>query len=260
MIITIPSIRRANTTMMSSSFDKETLEFIASWAERIAVWFAFISAGSALIFVIINRPLKKLEATERREAQQKFEELKARNLELEKSLAPRDFSSIDPANKEKFDAILGKMNALKGFAGTEVAMEVIPDFEARRAARYIVSEIEQKGWKIVSIKTEEENIRDGVVIWRHSVNPLTNPLGPKNPDAVRSEESANAIADCLKALGWQGVEIETGSIANISSPLYIPPNHVLIQVGFKPSSFFEPEVLKRMRKREDEIKNKIKNQ
>jgi hypothetical protein len=85
---------------MSPSFDKGTLELIASWTERMAVWFTFVGAASGIIFVFVTRPLRRIEAAEH-EAQRKSEE-KARHL-LELQVANAQESAAH-AQKDAGDA------------------------------------------------------------------------------------------------------------------------------------------------------------
>src|SRR5467141_1469689 len=83
-------ITHRRTAMSSASvFTKGVLESIVSWAEIFTFVFTFIGAFSGVAYLVFNKPLKKIEAQERRDADQKFEELRARNNELEKTIAPR---------------------------------------------------------------------------------------------------------------------------------------------------------------------------
>ncbi len=239
-----------------SVFSKETLESVVSWAEVFTFVFTFIGAFSGVAYLMFNRPLKKIEARERREAEQRFEELKGKNLELQKSLAPRDISALDPRDTAKFDEFISKRNALQKFSGIEVSFEVIPEFEARRTANLLKQMVEQIGWKVVSTKTEE-GIRDGVIIWRHLSPDLASAIAG-DANEIRSEGAANSLAECLKFLNWQ-VDVEMGARLP-SSVLNVPPNNVRIQVGFKPAPFFEPEWVRKMRVKADEMREKSKHQ
>jgi hypothetical protein len=154
-------------------------------------------------------------------------------LELQKSLAPRDFSAPDPSNVALFDAFMEKEHAMKQFAGIEAAIEVIPDLEARRAAGIIEYKIKEAGW-VVASNTFVDSTPDGVTLWRHPPN-----LQP-TANEVKSEQAASALAVFLEALGWQDVKVQTGAVAE-TGRLYVPPNKnkVVIQVGFKPNRLFD---------------------
>jgi hypothetical protein len=172
-------------------------------------------------------------ATQRRllAAEEALEQEKKMRLELQKSLAPRDFSAPDPSNVAVFDAFMEKEQAMKQFAGIEAAIEVIPDLEARRAAGIIEYKIKEAGW-VVASNTFVDATPDGVTLWRPSRNlqPAANEL--------KSEQAAGALAVFLEALGWQDVKVQTRSVAE-TGRLYIPPNKVVIQVGFKPNRLFD---------------------
>jgi hypothetical protein len=164
-------------------------------------------------------------------AEEALEQEKKMRLELQKSLAPRDFSAPDPSNVALFDAFMEKEHAMKRFAGIEAAIEVIPDLEARRAAGVIEYKIKEAGW-VVASNTFVDATPDGVTLWRHSPN-----LQP-TANEVKSEQAAGALAGFLEALGWQGVKVQTGAMAE-TGRLYVPPNKVVIQVGFKPNRLFD---------------------
>jgi hypothetical protein len=186
-------------------------------------------------------------------AQEALEQERKTRLALQKSLAPRDLSVPDPTNAALIDAFLTKERALKQFAGIEAAIEVIPDFEARRAAGLIENKIKEAGW-VVASNTLVDATPDGVTL-RHSHN-----LGQVSPAApttneLKSEHAASALAAFLEALGWQHVKIQNGSRPE-TGPLDVPANKVVIQVGFKPNPFVDPEWGKKMRERSQEIRMK----
>jgi hypothetical protein len=188
-------------------------------------------------------------------AQEALELERKTQLELQKSLAPRDFSAPDPSNVARFDAFVEKERAMKQFAGIEAAIEVIPDFEARRAAGIIEDKIRNAGW-VVASNTLVDTTPDGVTLLRHPGNLLKNPPAVPAADELKSKQAASALAGFLEALGWQDVKIQTGSEAE-TGRLYVPPNKVVIQVGFKPNPFLDPEWGKKMRERDQEIRRKM---
>src|SRR5207302_631843 len=92
---------------------------------------------------------------------QVIELMTGRNLELEKSLAPRllpDISDHEP-----------RFHTLRSYAGIIAVLYVVSDGEARRAARQIVNWLQAAGWKVIGPRVtpeEVEPINDGVlVLW-----------------------------------------------------------------------------------------------
>ena len=188
-------------------------------------------------------------------AEEALEQERKTRLALQKSLAPRDFSVPDPRNVALFDAFMEKEHALKQFAGIEATIEVIPDFEARRAAGIIENKIKEAGWVVVS-NTLVDATPDGVTLLRHSHNLVKDSPAAPNANELKSEHAASALAVFLEALGWQDIKIQNGSVAE-TGPLYVPANKVVIQVGFKPSPFLDPEWGKKMRERSQEIRRRM---
>jgi len=183
-----------------------------------------------------------------------LEQERKTRLALQKSLAPRDLSPPDPTNAALLDAFLTKERALKKFAGVEAAIEVIPDFEARRAAGVIENKIKEAGW-VVASNTLVDATPDGVTL-RHSHNlAQASPAAPAT-NGLKSEHAASALAAFLEALGWQDVKIKNGSAAE-SDRLDVPANKVVIQVGFKPNPFVVPDWGKKMRERSQEIRRTV---
>jgi len=184
-------------------------------------------------------------------AEEALEQERKTRLALQKSLAPRDLSVPDPTNAALLDAFLTKERALKQFAGIEAAIEVIPDYEARRAAGVIENKLKEAGWVIAS-NTVVDATLDGVTL-RHSHSlAQASPPAPAT-DGLKSEHAASALAAFLQTLGWQDVKIQNGSAAE-SGRLYVPANKVVIQVGFKPNPFVNPDWGKKMRERSQEIR------
>jgi hypothetical protein len=189
-------------------------------------------------------------------AEEALEKERKTRLALQKSLAPRDFSVPDPGNVALFDAFMEKEHALKQSAGIEATIEVIPDFEARRAAGIIENKIKEAGWVVVS-NTLVDATPDGVTLLRHSHNLAKDSPAAPAANELKSEHAASALAVFLEALGWQDVKIQNGSVAE-TGRLYVPANKVVIQVGFKPSPFLDPEWGKKTRERSQEIRRRMR--
>jgi hypothetical protein len=176
-------------------------------------------------------------------ANQHAAELNTRNLELEKSLAPRQIAFIEKQGKSNIDP-------LKPFAGMNVIFDVIPDFEAQRAANQIAYFVNRSGWKIDSANSAIRDwLSDGVKIWSH-----LSPNGSRDADEQKGEMASNALVKFLESFGWSATA-DKGSIAQ--GPAYIPVNTIRVQVGFKPNPYFAPPEVKAFEKKAKEMEEKI---
>jgi hypothetical protein len=186
-------------------------------------------------------------------AQSKIEELRARNLELLQSIAPRDLSLLDPSDHVKFDALKARIDELGKFPGITLNIKVVSDFEARRAAGIIRGLAVQEGWTEGALLSDD-NIPDGVTVWVHSPFEQKGNTIVFNND-VRSKNAGEALAKCLRSLGWQA-ESTVGSTLP-TMPLYVPNDSILVEVGFKPSPATDPPWLKETRKKIKGIRDRF---
>ena len=169
-----------------SSLPKSMLEFISNWAEILTVGLALGSAFCGVILVLVNRPLKSIEARERQEEQRKFEiELEAQKgetakaqaelLRLQQQRLPRSIFIRFSAQKEIDDAIA----ELRGFHINAEILYPRGNAEAHWLAQEIYALLKSGGWKTAVPK--ETAVADvvgqlkaqplGVTIVTHTITP-----------------------------------------------------------------------------------------
>jgi len=159
-----------------SALSRETLEFISSWAEVLTAVFGILAATGAVVYLLANRPLKRLEkhdndlmqanVSEARIAQQRVEiELakqkertaKAEDAAANAALALAKFKeprSLSPEQQTKLIA------DTKPFASQNFAFAVFPDPEPQALARVIDGLLKSVGWNRVPSQIQ----RDGGVL------------------------------------------------------------------------------------------------
>lgn len=155
-----------------SSLTKEQLESIVRFAKWGAIILTFLGATSGVIFILANRPLKRLEATERQREHESSQakiagavaiaataneraaklELDAATqreraamaekslLELQEELAPRDF------NKEEFHTLVRLLTREPKGHVDIVVQSGNP--ESRRFAGWLASALQVSGWTL----------------------------------------------------------------------------------------------------------------
>jgi hypothetical protein len=162
---------------------------------------------------------------------------KSTRLELEKSLAPREFfigsvSGISSSAPLKTDRITCRI-------------ETIADEEARRAGSNIASVLQGAGWKIPSFDAIfGARFRDGVTIW------FRRYVGVRGPDAAadKSEHAAVLLTAFLLAHDWKDIRMEWVSgnepLASIADrPTIATINTIVVRIGFKHSPYFHDPAL-----------------
>jgi hypothetical protein len=123
--------------------------------------------------------------TEIGQQKKETEELRAKNLELEKAVSPRILEQGLTSHK------------LKRFADVEVLVVSPSDFEPKRTAGQIRAMLNMAGWKRFSgTLNQRYPFFDGVVIHR-----------AVGPGSARASEAANALFEVLKEAG---IEARTG--------------------------------------------------
>lgn len=147
-----------------------------------------------------------------------------REAELEKSIAPR----VLPIDLDDV--------SLKPFAGTHFVLEVLPEFEAIRAANHIKRLVGGAGWFIDKTDRNPQldaEAFDGVTISDSSTK----------TDLAQAGKASAALTMWLKCHGWEarlsGVPIPISKgLNNKSITLASADDVVRIAVGFKPDTFF----------------------
>jgi hypothetical protein len=170
-------------------------------------------------------------------------------LDLESSLAPRILGfQIGPGNKTSFDE-------LTPFAGTQVMFEVLTDAEARRAAQEIGNVLHFAGWNVTGTVSNSElhiGFFDGVSIWYEQPEFLPGFSAEQRARweaGERCAKAAEALAAYLLSKNWKSMARAYRGAPGIRIPNIeheIPPNTLVIAVGFKPNPFFDPDWVEQM--------------
>ena len=186
----------------------------------------------------------ELELTKQQEI---AEQLKAQNLATEqrlederKTLASRVLPSILNKSDKHIDR-------LRPYRGIQVILEYIPDEEARRAAGSISIVIQQVGWKVIK-STQQSGLSDGVTIESHVE--ITDPDTSEeriiqSSETEKCRSAALAFRDLLVSSGWLSVDAWLAAAPTER----LPPNTIKIEIGFKPSPYFEPAEVTQARER-----------
>lgn len=144
-----------------SSLSKETLEFIADWAEVLTVVLAFASAICGVILVIANRPLKRIELLESEHEKQKTADAQRAAAQAQLALrraaeyaaTPRriimDTRIVNGNNDHELRA--AALRELSKYAATPAVILYVQDEEAQILAGDIRAALIKAGWKSVSI-------------------------------------------------------------------------------------------------------------
>ena len=198
-------------------------------------------------------------ATAQKEAAQANEKAETERLarvELEKSLAPRVIPFVRLAGKTNVDN-------LKPFAGTQVAIEFLPDLEPRRAAGQITQALGFAGWHVVRLTPNPElgeGFWDGVVV--EASGPKSGEMATASPadqqkrmrEWANANEVAAALVTFLHAHNWQAraMPSSTGDLA---------PNVIRVKVGYRSLPHVktpaEEEFDRYTRQREKETEDKL---
>ena len=129
MLVAEPAMSNSKNVAKKMS-DQATLwgMTVAAW-DSIGFWLMVVGASLAAFAVVVSLAsswiLYRTNGIELAEANGKTEILRQKNLELEKSIAPRGLEQLRSSQ------------ALKPFAGTEAVVFFVPDFETQRLAGMI---------------------------------------------------------------------------------------------------------------------------
>jgi hypothetical protein len=171
-------------------------------------------AGELEKSVVVARLKQEKQRQQNLQLEAALEQERADRQELELAIAPRNVKSL------KYQEIIEN---LKPFAGTEVQLVVVRDFEATRLAVDIAALLGHAGWKIVSVVKLDEYIpgmRDLVDLLINALS--TNDVMRPAADALRDQLRQNNI-DAQRA----------------PSRDKLPPNTMKIVVGLKPTWYFD---------------------
>jgi hypothetical protein len=170
-------------------------------------------------------------------------------LQLEKDAAPRFIWLIPTVKGTNIDV-------LRNFPLTTVIIKSIPDWEARRAAGNIAAILHKAGWNIKKNSAIEGDLPEGVTVEKYQPPPtaqhLENWWGQTN-----TADAASELMNWLEANDWQ-VHPDWADLGELQ------PGEILILVGIKPVSYFQPWPLEHPKrngapnKRADEIRKEIR--
>ncbi len=165
-------------------------------------------------------------ATEDRlaEANRKLGTEEDKRLQLEKALSPRTLSLVFGND--------GGINIarLLPFRTMQIAIDFIPDAEARRAARYVNSIVRNAGWTVTRLRPVDFDLHDGVSILSFTVRGM--PSNADLADEKRSRDAAHILAEFLHTFNW-AVDTIPGATFSGSHD-FLPRDSILVQIGLKP--------------------------
>jgi hypothetical protein len=148
-------------------------------------------------------------------------------------------------------------------------LRFLPDAESERAASVLMGVLGNVGWKMSAAIPDTAKYLpffDGVLVeWRTISQdelrqmeslPSSNleeeaarlaKLRKFGEENMQSSRAAEELVDFLKANGWQAREMPAGQDE-------LPPDSIGITVGFKPNPYFDPEILKEINDRMEQIR------
>lgn len=182
---------------------------------------------------LANIALKAAQANER------SEELRTKNLELEKAIAPR---SLEQGRSSA---------ALRAFAGTDVYIASVPEFEARRFSGYLRLMFEMAGWHIHELPLSED-LSDGVEI-EYSAGIKIDPRAPANTIFNFNEKGKAAAEELMAQLEANNVEVHPRWIPFRMLAQFrdatIPAEALIVRVGLKPTTYFTNQAVEELKSR-----------
>lgn len=160
-------------------------------------------------------------------AHEKTEELRKNNLILESKVEEERSSRIEleqavsPRIMEQYKT----SEALKILTGVTAIITNVPDLESQKMAGQLTATLNMAGWKIqFSPYDPKEVYSDGVII-------------EKNVGAVPKEDIAPKAAELLLT------QLKNNKIECRTHPtIDLPPNTIVVKVGFKPYTFFSDKM------------------
>jgi hypothetical protein len=155
------------------------------------------------------------------------EELHRSNLELEEAVAPRIFEQLQPSL------------ALKKFAGMQVLISSVPDFESQRFAAYLFEVFRMAEW-VPQMLPSDSHIMDGILIeWQGGVLSEGEHPNRRIVDTdwnARAGEAAQALSEEFKK---QNIAARTFRFPPPREGFPerrpgVPPLAISVKVGVKP--------------------------
>jgi hypothetical protein len=215
----------------------ETIFRVATWSALI---FGALSIGSAFVSAWVGWEITdatqkdadaRIKAADVRiaDANERTENLRKENLLLEEAVAPRILEQSAPAQ------------ALKRFAGMQVLISAVPDFESQRFAGYVFEVLKMAEWAPQWLPADPD-IMDGILVeWQGGI--FNDPDDPTKVDFqwnARGEEAALALSEEFKK---QNIEARTFRFPPPRRGFPerrpgIPPEAITVKIGVKPAEYF----------------------
>ena len=126
-------------------------------------------------------------------AQEETEKLRTHNLELEAAVSPRILEQSQSAK------------TLKQWSKTQVYLQSVPDFEARRFLRFLSLMFEMAGW-LPQFLPSDENIMDGIAV-EYVAGPKRDPNNPANVDFDFNSSTRQAAEALVGELKKQQIDV-----------------------------------------------------
>jgi hypothetical protein len=239
-----------------SALSRETLELISSWAEWLGAVFGILAATSVVVYVLVNRPLRRIEALESEHEKQKT--ALAQKEAAEAQLKLEQVIEMVSTPRRIFLARLGRDDAawaanfkeVQKYAGMPAVITSIPDVEAQQLASDIRSMLTDAGWNAtLADATESKKIplnvfEEGVQV--RTVEKTVVNSGPM-PESQYSAAShaARAVVGLLNVelgspygaplsgVSWRPEFVQAGLL--LRTGFSFPEGGVVITVGIKPT-------------------------
>jgi|ERR1700733_1753168 hypothetical protein len=239
-----------------SALSRELLERISEWSEALGAIFGILAATSVVVYLLANKPLRKMEARESEIAARKMAGLekdasdaKAAQQGVETELAnQKERTAI--AEKAASDAALALerfkqprslsieqqdklKSALKPFAGQNFALAVFPDPEALALVRVLDTLLKSVGWNRVPSQIHRESggqsglLVDvaGVTAAQISDSGVDAYIAPDDADSVLAQHALSSI------LNTAGIHCENHRTPQLTGKT---PRAITVSVGKKP--------------------------
>jgi hypothetical protein len=189
------------------------------------------------------------------DARRELENEKHARIKVERAVASRTIPTVFTGGKSNFEV-------LKPYKGTNVEFQVIPDWEARRAAFNIAGILEQAGWVIKGFRVVEE-LEDGVEIESY-LSPTRTKAEEDDPlkfsDLLRADAGAERqsfflatqLEKFLVSSNWEVAVIHKSKRGELSA------NTIRVNVGLKPTPYDLNPQVQEMKQRMKETMQKVR--
>jgi hypothetical protein len=235
-----------------SAFSREVLESISKWSEILGAAFALLAGAAAVMFIIVNKPLRRIEELESLQEKQKTalaqKAAADAQLELRRNIAYGATPRRVTGSRNNDEAIRApRVTELKKYAGTKALIVFVKDEEAKLLAFDIRAALLNAGWH-ADIAEMPASIPLGYIQAGVQVRTLENVARPSVGQQVSLTQPAiaKAIVDLLQldltepygpftGVTWSPDIISDGEKIGVSRyGLEFPKGGIVITVGAKP--------------------------